>query len=169
MRLNTIEQLDEELAKTLIGKHIQFTLHNNKDKTFETMPGKVLYYHDGKIEIDTMDIIMLDNNIIDNKMIKIFNIKDITDIFVFEKYNKNFYKLLDELREDLKNKVFQIITVFEDNITTEILDYDSLFITIKLNGKKYDYPLYFIKSLKKVTSKKIKVKKGESYENEQYI
>ena len=56
VRLNTIDKMNEELAKSLIGKHIHFTWHNKDDNTKETMPGKVLSYDDNKITIGTMDI-----------------------------------------------------------------------------------------------------------------
>ena len=152
MKIDTIDKLPSDYAKTLIGKHIHFTWHNTFDNTNETMPGKVLDYQNGKIKIDTMDIIMLDDCDKESNMTKVFDIEDISDIFVFEKYTKEFYKLLDNINEhDLNTKEFEITTVFGDSIKSRILNYsDSLFITIVLDDERYDYPLYFIESIKMV-------------------
>ena len=145
MKLETIHIIDEEFAKSLVGKHIHFTWHNKEDNTVEIMPGKVLEYSDKKLKIDTMDVIMLDDKE-DSKMIKTFNIDDINDIFVFDKYKKECWTLLDNIE---LNRNYEITNVFGDKINAKIINYDSpLKITILDENNEYDYPLYFIEDIK---------------------
>ena len=80
VKLRTMDMMTDELANSLIGKHIHFTWHNKKDNTMETMPGKVLGYNDNKITIGTMDIIMLDDEDKDG-IIMTYDIDDITDFY----------------------------------------------------------------------------------------
>lgn len=107
IRLNTIYKITEELGKSLMGKRMHSTWHNREDNTIETMTGKVLDCKDNKIIVDTMDIFMLDdNNSNNNKMIKTFNIDDITDIFPFEEdeYNPDVLDMVKDINESDYNK-----------------------------------------------------------------
>ena len=152
VKLETIDKMSEELAKSLINKHIHFTWHNKEDKTKETMPGKVLAYENNKITIGTMDIVMLDNEDKDG-IIMTYDIGDITDIFPFEdnEYNHNILHLLDDVKEEDLNKTRYEINLFNAVITTTILDYDMpLTITFGSSSDKTEYPLYFIKSIRRV-------------------
>lgn len=150
MKLDTIEQISDDLAKSLINKHIHFTWHNREDNTVETMPGKVIDYNNKMLEIDTLDIIYEDESSEEsNKLIKKISIDDISEVLVFDKYTKEFWNILDSVSEvDLKNKKFEVSDVFGNTFITRIIDNDSLSITILCNDEPYDYPLYFIKSLK---------------------
>lgn len=100
IRLNTIDKMTEEFVKSLIEKHMHFTWHNKEDNTFETMPGKVISCKDNKITVDTMDIFMLDDDASNenSKMIRTFNIDDITDIFPFEddEYNPDVLDMVKD-------------------------------------------------------------------------
>lgn len=152
VKLTTIDVMSEELAKSLIGKHIHFTWHNKEDNTSEIMPGKVLDYKNNKITIGTMDITMLDDENKDG-IVMTYDIDDITDIFPFEEneYNHNFLNLLDDVNEEDLNKTKYEIKLFDVVITTTILDYDMpLTITFGSSSDKTEYPLYFIKSIKRV-------------------
>ena len=152
VRLNTIDKMTEELAKSLIGKHIHFTWHNKDDNTKETMPGKVLSYDDNKITIGTMDITMLDDENKDG-IVMTYDIDDITDIFPFEdyEYNHDFLHLLDDVNEEDLGKTKYDINLFDATITTTILDYDMpLTLTFGSSKDKSEYPLYFIKSITRV-------------------
>ena len=86
-------------------------------------------------------------------MIKNFNIDDITDVFIFDEngYNHNFLKLLDNIKEEDLNKTFFDITIIDGKtITTKITDIDiPLTITFKVSKDICEYPLYFIKSIKR--------------------
>ena len=150
MRLDTIEQISDDFAKSLINKHIHFTLHNREDNTIETMPGKVIGYNNKMLEIDTLDIIYEDESSEEsNKLIKKISIDDISEVLVFDKYTKEFWNILDSVSEvDLKNKKFEVSDIFGNTFITRILYNDSISITILCDYEPYDYPLYFIKSLK---------------------
>ena len=153
VRLNTIDKMNEELAKSLIGKHIHFTWHNKEDNTKETMPGKVLSYDDNKITIGTMDIAMLDDEDKDG-IVMTYDINDITDIFPFEdyEYNHNFLHLLDNVKEEDLNKTRYNIEFFDNTvITTNIIEVDMpLSITFGISNDISEFPLYFIKSITQV-------------------
>lgn len=153
MKLNTIDEMTEELALSLIDKHIHFTYHDRNDNTIHTMPGTVLDYENGKIKIDTMDITYDDW---DNSLVRVFNLEDITDIFPFsdKMYNHNFLELFEDLEFEDLNKTKYKIQVFDDIfITTTIKDVENfpLSILISIDGKDCEIPVYFIKSAKKVS------------------
>ena len=153
VKLNTIEIMTEQLAKSLIGKHIHFTWHNREDNTQETMPGKVLDYKNERITIGTMDILMLDKEDKDG-IVMTYDINDITDIFPFEekKYNNSFLHLLDDFNEENLNKSRYDIELFDNSVvTTSIIDLDMpFFITFGVSGDESEFPLYFIKSITQV-------------------
>lgn len=156
IRLNTINVMTEEFARDLANKkvHIHFSCHNKEDNTIETMPGKVLNYQNGKITVDTMDIFMLDDttSIKDNKLIRTFNIEDITDIFPFEdyEYNHDVLDMIDDIDESNYNKTFYDIYLLDAIVTTTIADIDApLTLTMNLSGELCEYPLYFIKAIRK--------------------
>ncbi len=153
VKLRTMDMMTDELANSLIGKHIHFTWHNKKDNTMETMPGKVLGYNDNKITIGTMDIIMLDDEDKDG-IIMTYDIDDITDIFPFEdnEYNQNFLYLLDDVKEEDLNKTRYNIEFFDNTvITTNIIEVDMpLSITFGISNDISEFPLYFIKSITRV-------------------
>lgn len=153
IKLNTIDVMTEEFAKSLIGKHIHFTWHSKEDNTTETMPGKVLDYKDNKITIGTMDIIMLDNEDKDG-IVMTYDINDITDIFPFEdnEYNHDFLHLLDDVDEKDLNKTKYDIEFFDNTIiTTKIINFDiPLSITFGSLDDVSEFPLYFIKSITRV-------------------
>ena len=145
-KLNTIDTIDEEFAKSLVGKHIHFTWHNRKEKAIETMPGLVKSYDKGILKVDIMDIFSLD---IDDFKGHPYKIKDITDVYVFNEYNKNYEKLRDIDDEEINKELFEITNIFGNTITSKVLDYDyPLYITILIDDKPYDYPIYFIKEIK---------------------
>ena len=151
MKLDTIEQISGNFAKSLVNKHIHFTCHNREDNTIETMPGKVLNYNNRILEIDAMDIMYDDqSNSESNRLIKKISIDDISDVLVFDKYTKEFWNILDSIDEELKSKRFEISDVFGNTFITKILDNDSLSITILCDDEPYDYPLYFISGLKAI-------------------
>lgn len=154
MKLNIIDKMTEELGKSLIGQHMHFTWHNKEDNTIETMPGKVLDCNDNKIIVDTMDIFMLDEDTSNenNKMIRTFNIDDITDIFPFEdnEYNHDVLDMIKDIDESDYNKKFYDIYLANATITTTIADMDvPLTLTMNLSGKLCEYPLYFIYAIRK--------------------
>ena len=152
--LNTIDKMTEELVKKFIGRHMHFIWHNKEDNTIETMPGKILNYQNGRITVDTMDIFMLDDttSIKDNKLVRTFNIEDITDIFPFEdyEYNHDVLSMIDDIDESNYNKTFYDIYLLDAIVTTTIADIDApLTLTMNLSGELCEYPLYFIKKIKK--------------------
>lgn len=154
IRLNTIDKMTEELGKSLINKHMHFIWHNREDNTIETMPGKVLDCKDNKIIVDTMDIFMLDDDTTNdnNKMIRTFNIDDITDIFPFkdEEYNHNVLNMIKEIDESDYNKTRYDIYLGDATITTTIADIDApLTLTMNLSGELCEYPLYFVYAIRK--------------------
>ena len=153
VKLRTMDMMTDELANSLIGKHIHFTWHNKKDNTVETMPGKVIDYKDNKITIGTMDIIMLDNEDKDG-IVMTYDINDITDIFKFEdnEYNHDFLHLLDNVKEEDLNKTRYNIEFFDNTvITTNIIEVDMpLSITFGISNDISEFPLYFIKSITRV-------------------
>ena len=154
IRLNTIDKMTEELGKSIIGKHMHFTWHNKEDNTIETMPGKVLDCKNGKITVDTMDIFMLDDETSNenNKMIRIFDINDITDIFPFEddEYNPNFLDMIKDIDESDYNKTCYDIYLGDATITATIADIDTpLTLTMNLSGELCEYPLYFVYAIRK--------------------
>ena len=157
IKLNTINVMTEEFARDLANKkvHIHFLWHNKEDNTIETMPGKVLNYQNGKITVDTMDIFMLDDttSIKDNKLVRTFNIEDITDIFPFEdyEYNHDVLDMIDDIDESNYNKTFYDIYLLDAIVTTTIADIDApLTLTMNLSGELCEYPLYFIKAISKL-------------------
>ena len=153
MKLDTIDLLTEELGKSLIDEHIYYTWHNKEDNTIETLPGKVLDCKDGKISIDTLDIFMLDNDtsLENNKMIKTYNIEDITDIYPFkeDEYNHDVLDMIKDIDEtDYNNTLFDI-SYGNDSIKAIIVDINApLSITLNISNEIYEYPLYLIKSIK---------------------
>ena len=156
IKLNTINMMTEEFARDLASKkaHIHFSWHNKEDSTVESMPGTVLKYQNGKITVDTMDIFMLDDTISikDNKLVRTFNIGDITDIFTFEdyEYNHNVLDMIDDIDESNYNKTFYDIYLLNAIVTTTIADIDApLTLTMNLSGELCEYPLYFIKAIRK--------------------
>lgn len=153
VKLITIDIMTDELANSLIGKHIHFTWHNKKNNTVETMPGKVLDYKDNKITIGTMDIIMLDDEDKDG-IVMTYDINDITDIFKFEdnEYNHDFLHLLDDVKEEDLNKTIYNIELFDNTIiTTNIIEVDMpLSIAFGSLDNISEFPLYFIKSITRV-------------------
>lgn len=154
IRLNTRDKMTEKLGKSLIGRHMHFTWHNREDNTIETMPGKVLDCKDNKIIVDTMDIFMLDDNTSkeNNKMIKTFNIDDITDIFPFEEdeYNPNVLDMVKDIDESDYDKTRYDIYLADATITTTIADIDTpLTLTMNLSGELCEYPLYFVYAIRK--------------------
>lgn len=153
IRLNTIDKMTEEFGKSLIEKHMHFTWHNREDNTIETMPGKVLDCKDNKIIVDTMDIFMLDDDTSnDNKMIRTFNIDDITDIFPFEEdeYNPDVLDMVKDIDESDYNKTRYDIYLGDATITTTIADIDApLTLTMDLSGELCEYPLYFVYGIRK--------------------
>lgn len=154
IRLNTIDKMTEELGKSLIGKHVHFTWHNKDENTRETMPGKVLECKDNKIIVDTMDIFMLDDETSNdnNKMIKTFDINDITDIFPFDddKYNPDVLNMVKDIDESDYNKTRYDIYLGDATITTTIANMDvPLTLTMNLSGELCDYPLYFVYAIRK--------------------
>ncbi|MBR1377091.1 MAG: hypothetical protein IJ565_04705 [Bacilli bacterium] len=147
--LKTMDTITDEYAKTLVDKHIHFTWHNNSEHTIETIPGKVLSYGNNKLIIDTMDIFFDDNDESDN-WIKEIDIKDITNVYAFDNYTKDCFKLLEDI-ETFNDKIFKITNIFGDKIETKIIDENSpLSITIIVGNDNYEYPLYFIKEIKQV-------------------
>ena len=151
MKLDTISILTDEVAQTLVDKHIHFTWHQ-KDHTLFTLPGKVLNYKDGILLIDTLDIIYDEKpskqhgNI--NENVANIGIDNIRDVFVFERYTKHFWELLEPINEsDINKKMFKIEDIYGNSIVSKILREDVLSITITIDDEPYDYPIYFIRSI----------------------
>ena len=97
---------------------------------------------------------MLDDTISikDNKLVRTFNIGDITDIFTFEdyEYNHNVLDMIDDIDESNYNKTFYDIYLLNAIVTTTIADIDApLTLTMNLSGELCEYPLYFIKAIRK--------------------
>lgn len=148
----TSEKITDKEAKNLIGKHIYFTWYNKEDDVIETLPGMVLDYNEKILKIYTMDI-LFDNKYIDdsNRFVKNIRFDEISNIFIFDKYTKDFWKLLDNLDDkNILNKDFKITNVFDQSIDTKIINYNiPLSLTILVDNKEIDYPLYFVKSINK--------------------
>lgn len=148
----TSKKITDKEAKNLIGKHIHFTWYNKEDDVIETLPGMVLDYNEKILKIYTMDI-LFDNKDIDdsNRFVKNIRFDEISNIFIFDKYTKDFWKLLDNLDDkNILNKDFKITNVFDQSIDTKIINYNiPLSLTILIDNKEIDYPLYFVKSINK--------------------
>lgn len=148
----TSKKITDKEAKNLIGKHIHFTWYNKEDDVIETLPGMVLDYNEKILKIYTMDI-LFDNKDIDdsNRFVKNIRFDEISNIFIFDKYTKDFWKLLDNLDDkNILNKDFKITNVFDQSINTKIINYNiPLSLTILVDNKEIDYPLYFVKSINK--------------------
>ena len=148
--LDTIDIIDSEYANSLVGKHIHFTHHDTKDNTVITMPGKVLEYNDGKLKIFTNDIIFDDDtNDDNNKMIEFIDINDISNLFVFDNYTKEYWNLVDTIDN---NRIYTITNIYGNSIEGIISDMDSNIITILYkdllnNVNSIEYPLYLISDI----------------------
>lgn len=156
IKLNTKDKMNEELAKNIVGSYVHCNWHNRTDNTVEVIVGKVLDYKDGLIKIDTMSIFMLDDTNVseeNNKMIKEYNIENITDIFPFEEneYNHDVLSMVEDIEESDFNKTCFDIGFFDNAIiTTTIADLDvPMTLTMNLSGKYCEFPLYFVKYIKK--------------------
>ena len=82
--LNTVPIIDESAAKNLVGRNIHFTWWNKKDKTMETLPGKVISYGNGKLKVFAYNIIFEEKSedVPDNKMIRTIPIEEIEDYMI---------------------------------------------------------------------------------------
>lgn len=144
MKLEKIKDLTEDL----IGKEIFFTYHNRAKHIIERMPGRVVKFYDGIVEID-------DRNIYYEDTIEVpprdFDLDDVTDVILIDNYNKDFMMLLDDYKdEDIVGKKFTVTFVDGTICDAVVVDDDSLpaLITLNINDEVFEYPFCLIKEIK---------------------
>lgn len=159
LKLETIESINDDNAKSLLGKNIQFTWI--KDDTKTGMVGRVLGYFNNKLRIYTMNILNDEEDNLDNDKniyIEYIDYSNLRDIVIFEEYTKEFWELTDVIEltadEEIQKNIYEITTIFGDTIECIVDFYDSftLTITVKNNQNKLEqieYPLYFVGTIRK--------------------
>ena len=156
-RLNTLATMSEKAAKELVGRNIHFTWRNKKEKSIQTLPGKIISYEAGKVEVFTHNIVFEDfEDEKNNKMILTIPIDEIEDYVIFDDYTKEFWNLIeviecDEDEQPLK-KIYKVDNIFGESVECIIDKLDSFCIDLSYKLSSGDvvrvgYPLYFIKNI----------------------
>lgn len=160
--LSTIATLNEKDAIELINKNIHFTWWNKKEKSMETLPGKVIGYDNKRLKVFTYNITFDDDSVDEehNKMIENIPIDEIKDYMIFENYTKEFWNLTevvecDENERPLK-KYYKVENIFGEILECIIELFDSFTIVLSYKSKDgkaiiVGYPLYFIKSIELIS------------------
>lgn len=149
--------MTDEVAKGLVGRNIHFTWRNKKEKSIQTLPGKIISYEAGKVEVFTHNIVFEDfEDEKNNKMILTIPIDEIEDYVIFDDYTKEFWNLIeviecDEDEQPLK-KIYKVDNIFGESVDCIIDKLDSFCIDLsyKLSSEdvvRVEYPLYFIKNI----------------------
>lgn len=153
-KLKVIPKINIKQAKSLIGKHIHFTCHDRTSNTIFNIPGKVIEQFDNKIKIYTNDILMIEDKDTINNMIYDIDLKDITNVFIFDNYNNNFQDLLNNINEEtLLKDTYTLTNIYNNKIDVKITCFDILtidFIYQKSNKTIYkNYPIYLLNNIKR--------------------
>lgn len=157
-KFKSISNINDSFAKSLINKHIHFTWHDRKECTKTNLPGKVISYENGKLKIFTMDIIFDDNEVGEdgNCMIYDIELRDISDVFVFDNYNHIFLDLHEFIRDDFhESAAYRITNIWNKSIECMIIDSDSISIRFICRNEtneliNAEYPLYFISKIERI-------------------
>lgn len=155
---NEIEIVTEEIADQLVGKHIAFTNHDRKEGTKITLPGKVIKYLNKVLYIYTNDIIYEESEQPSESDLEQISVDDVTNVIIFESYNKDFVEGFPELEYNefkLIPNIYKVTNVFDKSIECVVYDADSFnaeLVYKKENGKleSIEYPLYLIKSIERI-------------------
>ena len=127
--------MTDEVAKGLVGRNIHFTWRNKKEKSIQTLPGKIISYEAGKVEVFTHNIVFEDfEDEKNNKMILTIPIDEIEDYVIFDDYTKEFWNLIeviecDEDEQPLK-KIYKVDNIFGESVDCIIDKLDSFCIDL---------------------------------------
>ena len=154
--LCTFGIMTDELAKELVGRNIHFTWRNKKEKSIQTLPGKIISYEAGKVKVFTYNIIFGDSEDEENnKMVLTIPIDEIENYITFDDFTKEFWNLIEVIKCDddqpLK-KIYKVDNIFGESVECIIEMFDSFSMDITYKSSSGDlvrteYPLYFIKSI----------------------
>ena len=99
--LCTFGIMTDEVAKELVGRNIHFTWRNKKEKSIQTLPGKIISYEAGKVKVFTYNIIFGDSEDEENnKMVLTIPIDEIENYITFDDFTKEFWNLIEVIKCD---------------------------------------------------------------------